>query len=192
MNQYPPPGQPEQYGQPGQYGPGHYGQPGQYGQAGQYGQPQQFPGPPPGPHPPPGGSYWQESPQRKGMAITALVFGILGLLTFWTVLLTVVGVLCGLVAIVLGVIALLRARRGRSGGFGMALAGAILGGISLIGGVIVGLLVWIVFKDTGGTDLIDCLQRAGNDQSKVQQCQDEYKQRVEDKFSVTLTPSPAR
>ncbi|GAB0107367.1 DUF4190 domain-containing protein [Nocardia sp. JMUB6875] len=173
MNQYPPPGQ---YGQPGPYG--QQPPPGAY---------------PPGNYPPPGGpQYWQESPQRKGMAITALVFGILGLLTFWTILLTVIGVLCGLIAIVLGVIALVKARRGTAGGFGMALAGAIMGGIALIGGIVIGLFVWIVFKDTGGTDLIDCLQKAGNDQSKVQQCQDEFNRRVEDKFSVTLTPAPTR
>ncbi|GAB2524373.1 DUF4190 domain-containing protein [Nocardia heshunensis] len=178
MNQYPPP---EQYGQPG---PGQYGQPGPYGQ---------YPSAPPGSYPPPGGpQYWQESPQGKSMAITALVFGILGLLTFWTILLTILGVLFGLIAIVLGVIAVVRARRGRSGGFGMALTGAIMGAISLIGGVIIGLFVWVVFKDTGGTDLIDCINKAGGDQSKVQQCQDEFNKRVEDKFSVTLTPAPTR
>ncbi|MFE2993869.1 DUF4190 domain-containing protein [Nocardia sp. NPDC059246] len=162
----------------------------QYPPPGQYGQ---YPPPPPGNYPPPGGpQYWQESPQRKGMAITAMVFGILGLLTFWTVLLTIVGVLCGVLAIILGVIAATKARRGTSGGFGMALAGAIMGAISLIGGILVGVLVWVVFKDTGGTDLIDCLNKAGGDSSKVQQCQEEFNKRVEDKFSVTLTPAPTR
>ncbi|MFE3257676.1 DUF4190 domain-containing protein [Nocardia sp. NPDC059091] len=162
----------------------------QYPPPGQYGQ---YPPPPPGNYPPPGGpQYWQESPQRKGMAITAMAFGILGLLTFWTVLLTIVGVLFGALAIILGVIAAMKARRGTSGGFGMALAGAIMGVISLIGGILVGVLVWVVFKDTGGTDLIDCLNKAGGDRSKVQQCQEEFNKRVEDKFSVTLTPAPTR
>ncbi|MGV9663158.1 DUF4190 domain-containing protein [Nocardia niigatensis] len=162
----------------------------QYPPPGQYGQ---YPPPPSGNYPPPGGpQYWQESPQPKGMAITALVFGVLGLLTFWTVLLTIIGVLCGALAIILGVIAALRARRGTGGGFGMALAGGIMGVISLIGGILVGVLVWVVFKDTGGTDLIDCLNKAGNDPAKVQQCRDEFSKRVEDKFSVTLTPAPTR
>ncbi|WP_040814435.1 DUF4190 domain-containing protein [Nocardia concava] len=165
MNQYPPPGQ--------------YGQPGPYGQQ-----------PPPGSYPPPGGQqYWQESPQRKGMAITAMIFGILAVLTFWTVF---VGVVCGLVALVLGAIAMVKARRGSTGGFGMALTGVITGLIAIIGSCIVGAFLWIFFKDTGGTDLIDCLEKAGNDQSKVQQCQDEFNRRVEDKFSVTLTPRPTR
>ncbi|MGW4244421.1 DUF4190 domain-containing protein [Nocardia sp. NPDC004722] len=184
MNQYPPP---DQYGQPG---PGQYGQPGQPGQPGPYGQ---YPPAPPGGYPPPGGpQYWQESPQGKGMAITALVFGILGVLTFWTVVFTIFAVLFGVIAIVLGVIAMVRARRGRSGGFGMALGGAILGAIGLIGGIIVGLVVWVFVKDTGGTDLIDCLNKAGNDTAKQQQCQDEFNKRIEDRFSVTLTPEPTR
>ncbi|MEC3914186.1 DUF4190 domain-containing protein [Nocardia sp. CDC160] len=179
MNQYPPPDQQGQYGPPGPYG--------------------QYP-PQGGGYPPPGGQqyspggqqYWTESPKGKGMAITALVFGIVGLLTCWTVLLTVIGILCGLVALVLGVIAMVRARRGAAGGFGMALGGVITGALALIIGVIVGAVVWIFFKDTGGTDLIDCLNKAGNDQSKIQQCQDEFNKRVEDKFSVTLTPAPTR
>ncbi|MGW4354194.1 DUF4190 domain-containing protein [Nocardia sp. NPDC004582] len=177
MNQYPPPDQYGQYpppqGQPGNYPPGAY--------------------PPPGNYPPPGGGqYWQESPQRKGMAITALVFGIIGLLTFWTVLFTIVGLICGLVAIVLGLLAVLKARRGAAGGFGMALAGAIMGVISLIGGVVVGVLVWTVFKDTGATDFVACVRDANGDQAKIDQCQREFDQRLEDKFSVTLTPVPTR
>lgn len=165
-----------------------YPPPGQYGQ-GPYGQ---VP-PPPGNYPPPGGQqYWQESPKRTGLAVTALVFGILALLTFWTVILTVLGVLFGLLAIVLGLIAMSKARRGAAGGSGMALTGVIMGFIGLIGSIVVGVLVWVVFKDTGGTDLIDCLRKAGNDQSKVDECKSQYTQRVEDQFSVTLTPQPTR
>ena len=50
--------------------------------------------PPPGGYPPPdpypgapGGppQYWQESPKRKGMAIDALVLGVLAVFTFWTI-----------------------------------------------------------------------------------------------------------
>ncbi|MVU79888.1 DUF4190 domain-containing protein [Nocardia sp. ET3-3] len=166
MNQYPPPGQ---YGQP---------------------DPGQYPSAPPGNYPPPGGQqYWTESPKGKGMAITAMVFGIIGLITCWTVF---VGILAGLVGLILGVIAMVRARRGSSGGFGLALTGAITGALGLIIAIVIGVFAWVVFKDTGGTDLIDCVRKAGNDQTKVQQCQDEYNKRVEDKFSVTLTPRPTR
>ncbi|APA94680.1 DUF4190 domain-containing protein [Nocardia seriolae] len=166
MNQYPPPGQ---YGQP---------DPGQYQSA------------PPGSYPPPGGpQYWTESPKGKGMAITALVFGIIGLITFFTIF---GGVLAGLVGLVLGVIAMVRARRGSAGGFGMALAGAITGALGLIGGLLFGLFAWVVFKDSGGSDLLDCLSKAGNDQAKIQQCQDEFNKRVDDRFGVTITPMPTR
>ncbi|MFF2553600.1 DUF4190 domain-containing protein [Nocardia sp. NPDC058058] len=168
MSQYPPPP------------PGNYGE---------------YPAPPPGGYPPPGGQqpqYWQESPKGKGLAITALVLGIIAVLTFWTVILTVVGVFFGLLAAIFGLIAMMKARKGTSGGFGMAVAGLILGVLSLIGGVVIGILVWVVFKDNGGTDLVDCLNKAGNDTAAQQRCQDDFQQRIEDKFSITLTPAPTR
>ncbi|MFE2956437.1 DUF4190 domain-containing protein [Nocardia tengchongensis] len=183
MNQYPPPDQHGQYPPQGPP-PGNYPPPGGY-PPGNY--------PPPGGQPPPGGGqYWQESPQPKGMAITAMVLGIIGLLTFWTVLLTIVGVICGLLAAVLGLLALLKARSGKAGGPGMAVAGLIMGVISVIGGIVVGVLVWTVFKDTGTTDFLECVRKADGDSAKVDQCQREYNQRLEDKFSVTLTPVPTR
>ncbi|MRH86329.1 DUF4190 domain-containing protein [Nocardia sp. SYP-A9097] len=154
------------------------------------------PPPPPGGYPPPGGQppqqYWQESPKGKGLAVTALVLGIIAVVTFWTVILTVVGVFFGLLAAIFGLIAMMKARRGTSGGFGMAVAGLILGLLGLIGGIVVGILVWVVFKDNGGTDLVDCLNKAGNDKAAQQQCQNDFQQRIEDKFSVTPTPVPTR
>jgi hypothetical protein len=51
--------------------------------------------------------------------------------------------------------------------------------------------VWVgVFKEVGAGDYIDCLQKAGKDQSQVQKCADQFRQSVEDRFSVTLTPTP--
>ncbi len=84
-----------------------------------------------------------------------------------------------------------RVKRGEANNGGVALAGVILGFFLAI---IVGLAfiaVWVgVFKEVGATDYIDCLQKAGQDQQQVQQCADEFKQSVENKFSVTLTPTP--
>lgn len=162
MSQYPPP-------PPGDYG--------------------QYPAPPPGNYPPPGGQnqYWQESPKGKGLAITALVLGILALLSFWTI---IGGVLFGLFAVIFGIIAMLKARGGRGGGFGMAVTGLILGLLSLIASVIFGIIGWNFFEDNGGKDFLDCVSNAGNDQSKIDQCQQDFNQRIEDKFSITLTPQP--
>ena len=44
-----------------------------------------------------------------------------------------------------------------------------------------------MFEEVGGTDYIDCLSKAGSDQEAVQRCEDQFRERVEDQFSVTLT-----
>ena len=52
------------------------------------------------------------------------------------------------------------------------------------------LTVW-VFNEVGGTDYMQCVADAGSDQAAVQQCVDQFQERVEDQFSVTIT-TPAR
>lgn len=101
MSQVPPPPPPFQPQQPG-YPP----QPG-------YGAP-----PPPGP----GGAYTMQ-PQRESnvAAIISLICGILGC----------VPILTGLLAIILGVVGLRKASKPNVGGKGMAIAGLILGVISV-------------------------------------------------------------
>jgi hypothetical protein len=47
-----------------------------------------------------------------------------------------------------------------------------------------------LFDTVGGTDYIDCVTRAGSDQAAVQECAEEFTRRVEDQFSVTVTPTP--
>ncbi|TLF78610.1 DUF4190 domain-containing protein [Nocardia cyriacigeorgica] len=154
----------------------------------------QYPPPPPGnyPAPPPGQypgqpEYWQESPQRKGLAITTLVLGILAALSFWTV---VGGVLFGLFAVIFGVIAVIKAMRGRAGGAVMAWIGLILGALAIVGAVIAGIVYWGFAEETGFTDFYDCVSQAGNDQAKIDQCEREWNQRIEDKIGITPTPAP--
>ncbi len=57
--------------------------------------------------------YAPEPQKSNALAITALVLGILALLSFWTL---VGGYLLGAVAIVVGIVALRRANSGRAGG----------------------------------------------------------------------------
>ncbi|HEU4676715.1 MAG TPA: DUF4190 domain-containing protein [Motilibacteraceae bacterium] len=111
-------GQP-QYGQP-QYGQPQYGQP-QYGQPG-YGQPQYgAPGQPYGQAP----AYpYGEAPakQSNGLAVAALVCGIIGFF-------------CGLTAIAaipLGIVGLRRSRELGGTGRGMAIAGLVLGCVVVV------------------------------------------------------------
>jgi lysylphosphatidylglycerol synthetase-like protein (DUF2156 family) len=121
--------------------------------------------PPPGP----GGS----DSRPKGMAITALVLGVLALVLCWTI---IGGLLLGLVALVLGIIAAGRAKRGAAGGRGMAITGAVLG---VIGAVLAGVLVAIgasFLNSESVQDLEQCLEQAGEDQAAIDQCRVDFEE----------------
>jgi len=104
-----------------------------------------MPPPPPGgfvPSPPPGGGYVPPppigytgavvaSPRTDGLAIGALIAGILSLVCFWPLCL---GIILGPAAAIMGFISRQRiaASAGTVGGGGMALAGLILGIVGFI------------------------------------------------------------
>jgi len=124
-------------------------------------------------------SYSSSQPEARplgsGMAIASLVLGILALVTFWTIF---GGILLGLIAIVLGVIALGRVRKGRAAGRGLAIAGVVLGTLGLLLSLaFVALTVW-VFNSSGGSNLTECLADAGNDQVKIEKCQDDFRRNI--------------
>jgi hypothetical protein len=109
------------------------------------------------------------------MATAALVLGILALITSITVF---GGVLLGLLAIIFGIIGLRRANRGLALGRGRAIAGIILGALGI---VVAGLLIAVgvsLLNSDKVKNLQDCLKNAGNDQTKVQQCQDQFRSQV--------------
>ena len=107
----------------------------------------------------------------KGLAITALVLGILALLFSWTVL---VGIVAGLVALVLGIVAARRAKQGRGGGRAMAIIGAVLGLIgALISTAIVVAAVAFVQTDSF-QNMRDCLESAGDDQAAIDRCAQQF------------------
>lgn len=84
------------------------------------------------------------------------------------------GLLLGGAALVLGLVALRGVRRGTAGGRGLAIAGAVLGALAVLvaGGVAV---VAVLFATSGtGKQLADCLDRAGNEQAAVAQCEREF------------------
>lgn len=114
----------------------------------------------------------QSRPLGSGMAIAALVLGILALVTFWT---AVGGIVLGLIAIILGVVALRRVRRGAAAGRGMAIAGVVLGTIGLLLGLAwAALFVWVF-----NSNLADCLADAGNDQAQVEKCRNDFQRDLE-------------
>ena len=107
-------------------------------------------------------------------------------------LLSVVGgIVLGVVAVILGFLGWGKAKRGEATNGGVAVAGIVLGFLSIIEAIVViGLFIW-GFGEVGGTDYVDCLSRAGSDEQAVQQCADQFSENMEDQFSVTVTtPTP--
>ncbi|MGN7134771.1 DUF4190 domain-containing protein [Rhodococcoides corynebacterioides] len=189
--QYPPPGQYGSSPQGGQYGSTPQG--GEYGsnpQGGQYGG--QYPPPPGGQYesaPQYSGGYQQQPPAspKNGMGIAALILGIISVLAFWTF---GFGILLGIVAVILGIVGRNRAKRLEATNKGVATTGLVFGILGIIAGaVFIALSVW-VFNEVGGQDLTDCLSNAGGDQAAIEQCQQDFTSNLEDRFSVTITPSP--
>ncbi|MDP9431886.1 MAG: DUF4190 domain-containing protein, partial [Actinomycetota bacterium] len=122
--------------------------------------------PPGGPPPAKGGN---------GLAIGALVCGILALLTFWSI---IGGIGLGLVAVVLGFMARRKAKAGLAGGAGMALGGIITGILAML--LSVGLLAGIGAALSGKsgaelrgklTEFQQCMADAGDDRAAQERCQ---------------------
>jgi uncharacterized protein DUF4190 len=144
----------------------------------------------PGSYPPPpqqapyGGYAPPPSAPQNGLGIAALVTAIIALLT------VVGGVVLGVVAVILGFLGWGKAKRGEATNGGVAVAGIVLGFLSIIEAIVViGLFIW-GFGEVGGTDLVDCLNRAGSDPAAQQECSDQFTQNLEDQFSITVTPTP--
>ncbi|MCB0950308.1 MAG: DUF4190 domain-containing protein [Mycobacterium sp.] len=156
-------------------------EPPQYPQYGAY--PGSYPPPPPqygyGGYPPPA-----PAGPKNGLGVASLVVAIIALFSL------VGGVVLGVVAIILGFLGHGRVKRGEANNGGIAIAGIVLGALSIVESIVViGIAVW-GFNEVGGTDYVECLSRAGSDQQAIENCADQFTQRVEDQFSVTLTPTP--
>jgi hypothetical protein len=149
--------------------------PGPQGQYGGY--------PPP---PMPYGDYPGAPPAlRNGLGIAALVVAIIGLLGSFSV---VGGIVMGMAAVVLGFLGRNRVRRGEADNGGVALAGIVLGVLAIIAGLFF-IAIWVgMFKEVGAGGYFECLQQAGQDRAQVQECADEFRQSVENKFSDPATP----
>ena len=143
----------------------------------------------PGGYPPPPQPYSGFAPPptgpRNGLGIAALVIAIIGLVFCWTV---AGGVILGLTAVIIGFVAQGRVKRGEATNGGVAIAGIVLGFLAIIVSLIF-IPIWIgVFAEVGGTDYVDCLPKAGSDNQAIQKCADQFRDRVENQFSVTITP----
>ncbi|BBY97261.1 DUF4190 domain-containing protein [Mycolicibacterium fallax] len=150
-----------------------------------------YPPPPPQPYSDPPGGYPGYPPPRNGAGTGALVCGVLSIITAVTVF---GGVILGLAGIALGVVGRRRAAAGLATNRGAATAGIVTGVLGILVGAaaLVGYLTltsWFL-DDIGGRDLVSCLQNAGSNVEAQQACQDEFATSLENRFSLTVTPTP--
>jgi hypothetical protein len=156
-----------------------------------YPDPHQYqPSPNPGGYPPPPPYYgYPPTPMapKNGLGTASLVLAVIALVSVATVFTPIV---LGAVAVVIGFLGRGRVRRGAANNGGVAIAGIVLGALAIIVGLAF-IAIWTaVWKDVGGGDYINCMQKAGSDHFQQQQCADQFRQSVEDRLSVTLTPTP--
>jgi amino acid transporter len=147
----------------------------------------------PGGYPPPpqqpyyGGYQPPPTGPKNGLGIAALVIAILGLVFCWTV---IGGVVLGVVAVIIGILGRGRAKRGQATNGGVAIAGVVLGVLAVILSLVF-IPIWMgVFSEVGGTDYLDCVASAGSDPKAVEGCADRLRERMENQFSITVTPTP--
>ncbi|KMO81579.1 DUF4190 domain-containing protein [Mycolicibacterium chubuense] len=153
-------------------------------------------GPTPGSYPPPPPQYGgyggypvppPASAPRNGLGTAALILAIVGLVLCWSI---AGGIILGLCAVIIGFVARGRVKRGEATNGGVAIAGIVLGAVAIVAALVFIPIYIGLFDQVGGTDYVDCLSRAGNDAEAAQRCADEFTQRVEDQFSLTVTPTP--
>lgn len=90
-------------------------------------------------------SSWGTAPApvrgTNGLAVAALVIGILGLVFFWTI---IGGALGGILAIIFGILGIRRSSTVLAGK-GMSIAGIVTGALGLIGAIVAGVAgAWII------------------------------------------------
>ncbi|MDT5338808.1 MAG: hypothetical protein QOD90_4313 [Mycobacterium sp.] len=119
---------------------------------------------------------------RNGTGNAALAVAIAGLLLCWSV---VGGIGCGVVAVILGFLGRGRAARGEANNSGIATAGIALGVVAVVAAVAFAVIWIFAWRDSGGTDYLDCAMRAGNDQKAVESCTDNWLNDIQTKFSIS-------
>lgn len=149
---------------------------GQYPPSGGYGQHPPPAGYPPGYDP---GYGMPPSQPRNGLGTAALVLGVIGIVTCWTV---VGGILLGVLAIVFGAIGRNRAKRGEATNGGVATGGLVTGIVGLVVGALILVLavagVVSFLRTPAGQQFQQCLQQAGNDQQAQQRCAQEFGRQI--------------
>jgi Domain of unknown function (DUF4190) len=147
-----------------------------------------YPGSYPPPPPQPYASYAPPPPAPKnGLGVAALVIAIVALVLCWSV---AGGLILGVCAMIIGFVARGRVKRGEATNGGVATAGVVLGVLAIIVSLVF-IPIWVgIFNEVGGSNYVDCLSNAGSDEQAIQQCADQFRDRLETEFSITITPTP--
>lgn len=141
-----------------------------------------YPPPPPPPYANAAYGPYTAAP-RNGMGTTALVLGIVGLLTSWSV---VGGLLFGLGAVACGVIGRNRVKEGLADNAVVAGAGIALGALATVLAVAFVFVVIGFYRQVGFSDYTDCMTRAGQDQNAQSTCVQDFRSRIEKEFGVKV------
>jgi len=120
--------------------------------------------------PAPYGTGGPQGPPRNGMGVAALTLGLIGAVLFWTML---GGIVLGLLALIFGIVGYRRGKRGEATNGTLAIVGAVIGGLALIGSTVMLALAVSVISSGDYEKLEDCMREAGT-QTEQQQCEDDF------------------
>jgi heme/copper-type cytochrome/quinol oxidase subunit 2 len=119
---------------------------------------------------------YRQGGTHNGMGTAALVVGIIALITCWTV---IGGVVLGLLAIIFGFVGRGRAKRGEASNGGAAMAGVILGLLSLVVAVVLVAIgaTFFVHHKKDINNLQSCLNNATT-QSQKNSCNQQFRNSI--------------
>ncbi|MEW1960180.1 DUF4190 domain-containing protein [Kineococcus sp. NPDC059986] len=114
---------------------------------------------------------------RNGLAVVALVLGILALLTSFIF----IGVVLAIVGLILGISGRRRFKRGQATNGGTATAAVVVNVIALVASIALS-VVWIFagawFLNNGGQDYAQCVAAANGNQTAIEQCARDFQRDV--------------
>jgi hypothetical protein len=117
-----------------------------------------------------GQERWEPArPPRNGLGVAALTLGLIGALLFWTML---GGIVLGLLALIFGIVGFRRGKRGEATNGTLAMVGAVIGGLALVGSSVVLVFLLSLLSSGDYQEFQDCTKRATT-QSEQQKCQED-------------------
>ena len=131
-----------------------------------------------------GGQQAATAPQSNGIAVAALVIGIIALLIAWIPFIGLLGGLGGALALIFGFIGRSKVKKEGASGKGAATAGIVLGAISLVLSIIATAAIFVfgqqLFGDTIGS-FEECLEETDGD---TEFCERQLEEDLFDRFGV--------